>query len=220
MQQHEDYVAVLRQLGLLVELLEPLPEYPDAYFVEDTAVVMPELAVITYPGAAARNGEQDAIAPVLERHRPLAYILPPATLDGGDVLQVERHFYIGLSCRTNRMGFEQFSSIVAEYGYNCTAVPVKNLHLKADVSYLGDGVLLMSPNLREEKAFASFERIILKPSEAYAANALFINGHILLARGYEDGRHRLNTIGKPIIELDVSEARKMDGGLSCMSLRF
>ncbi|MBN2356746.1 hypothetical protein JXO59_11585 [candidate division KSB1 bacterium] len=221
MQQHQAYVATLMRLGLTVEVLEPLPDYPDAYFVEDTAVVMPEVAVIANPGAAARNGEQEAMAPALARHRRLEFIRPPGTLDGGDVLMADRHFFIGLSGRTNRSGAEQFADIAAKFGYQCTLVPVPvSLHLKADVSYMGDGTLLVTTEMAMAEAFEPYTKIILHPSEAYAANALLINDHILLPKGFADCRGKLLHLGKQIIELDVGEAGKMDGGLSCLSLRF
>ena len=219
--QHGRYVSTLRELGLQVEVLPAEPDYPDAYFVEDPAVVTPEVAVVTIPGAPARQGEQHSIAEALSRHLPLAHIQPPGNVEGGDVLQVGRHFFVGLSERTNEEGAGQLGQILARYGYTCETVPVgKGLHLKSSVNIVAPGVLLLTEEFAGRPAFASYERIVLDENETYASNTLYINGSLIMPAGFPRTRAKLETLGQPIIELDVSEVQKMDGGLTCMSLRF
>ena len=219
--QHRAYAEALSSLGLVVEILDPLPGFPDAYFVEDGAVVVPELAVITRPGALARRGEEESLAPALARHRPSARIQAPGTLDGGDVLIVEKDVFVGLSERTNREGAEQLGALLAPHGYTLHCVPVgAGLHLKSGVNFVGEGSLLMTAALADREAFAGFRRIVVEEPDAYAANTLHINGTLLMPAGFPRVRALLEPLGLPILELDTSEARKMDGGLTCLSLRF
>jgi dimethylargininase len=219
--QHEHYVNTLRGLGLEVEVLPAEPSHPDAYFVEDPAIVLPEVAVITIPGALARRGEQDTLAAALTRHRPLVYIESPGHLEGGDVLMVGRHLFIGLSERTNEAGAEQLGKILAANGYTCTAVPVgPGLHLKSSVNVVGPNTLLLTAGFTGHPAFGGYNQIVLDEDEAYASNSLLINGSLIMPAGFPRTRASLEPLGQPIIELDVSEVKKMDGGLTCMSLRF
>ena len=219
--QHAAYVETLRSLGLQVDVLEPLPGYPDAYFVEDPAVVTAELAVLTHPGAVPRQGEVEAIAPALERYRQTARIQPPGTLEGGDVLIVDRHVWIGISARTNLAGATQLGSLLAADGYTWSPVPVPaGLHFKSSVSYVGKNTLLLTADFARLGLFAAYEKIIVDPAEGYAANTLLVNDTLILPQGFPRTREQLEPLGLRIIALDVSEARKMDGGLTCMSLRF
>lgn len=219
--QHAAYANALRALGLEVELLEPLAGFPDAYFVEDVAVVVPELAVVTRPGALSRRGEADAIGPVLARHRPLARLEEPATLDGGDVLIAGRNVFIGLSARTNEEGATQLARLLEPHGYRARTVPVRSgLHLKSSVSWLGDETLLIGERLAGRPEFRAFRRLVVEPAEEAACNTLLLNGTLLTPGGFAKTRRQLEGTGLPVVELDVSEARKMDGGLTCMSLRL
>lgn len=221
LEQHAAYVEILQQTGLEVIELEALPDFPDAYFVEDVAVVTPEVAVITNPGAAARNGEQLAIEPVLAQYRAIERIQPPGTLDGGDVLMVGKHFFIGISERTNPLGAAQLGAIVERYGNTWIAVPVgAGLHLKSSVNWVGDNNLLISAAFAGQPEFEGFRQIVVDPREEYACNTLWINDVLLTPKGFPKTWEQLETLGLPIIELDTSEAQKMDGGLTCMSLRF
>ncbi len=221
LKQHRAYVETLRSLGLELVLLEAQPDYPDAHFVEDTAVVTPDVAVITNPGARARQGEEDSIEPVLARYRPTVRIQPPGTVDGGDVLMVGAHFFIGVSERTNQEGAEQLGRILQEHGATWTAVPVDaGLHLKSGVNYVGKNTLLLTEEFAAMDAFGGYERIILDQAEEYAGNTLLINACLIMPQGFPATRKKLETLGLAIIELDVSEVRKMDGGLTCLSLRF
>jgi len=219
--QHKEYISTLKSIGLEVILLNALPDHPDAYFVEDTAVVATDVAVITNPGADARKGEEETIAPVLAQYRKTEKIRPPGTVDGGDILQVGKHFFIGVSERTNHEGAGQLSHILKRYGYTCTIVAVgEGLHFKSSVNYVGQNTLLVTEDFSENAQFEGYDTIVVDSIESYAANTLFINDHLLVPRGYPDTRKKLEMLDFKIIELDTSEVRKMDGGLTCMSLRF
>jgi len=219
--QHEAYVRALRSFGLEVIVLEAEADYPDAYFVEDAAVVTPNVAVITNPGAASRRGEEKRIEPVLAQFRKTVRIAAPGTVEGGDVLMAGNHFFVGISERTNAEGGRQLGRILEENGHTWTPVMVKTgLHLKSSVNELGRNALLITEALAGHEAFKDFKKIILEPGEEYAANTLWINGHLLMPAGFPSVRKKLSAFGLSIVELDVSEVRKMDGGLTCMSLRF
>ncbi len=220
-QQHQAYINTIQSLGIEVIELEALPNFPDAYFVEDVAVVTPYVAIITNPGAPARNGEQNEIEAPLAQYRPLEFITSPGTVDGGDILMVENHFFIGLSQRTNVEGSKQLGKILAKYGHAFTAVSVADgLHLKSSVNYVGQNTLLLTQEFATRPEFANYDQIILDEDETYAGNTLFINNTLLTPKGFPKTKAKLESLGFPIIELDVSECQKMDGGLTCMSLRF
>lgn len=219
--QHVIYVNVLRSLGLLVLELDALPGYPDAYFVEDVAVVTPKVAVISRPGAPSRRGEEAAMELVLAKYRPIARIKPPGTLDGGDVLIVDKQVFVGLSERTNEAGAEQLAQILAKYGYACTAVPLAaGLHFKSSVNHVGGQTLLVTADFAGQPELDGYGQIVVPEGEEAAANVLWVNGRLLIPMGYRQTRQKLLDWGANILELDVSEAAKMDGGLTCMSLRF
>lgn len=219
--QHGAYVETLRSFGLEVIVLEALQDYPDAHFVEDTAVVTPDVAVIANPGAASRKGEEDTIAQVLARYHKIVRIQAPGTLDGGDVLMVGPHFFIGLSERTNKEGAEQLGRILEACGNTWTTVPVvAGLHFKSSVNYVGKNTLLVTEDFADFDALRSYNKIIVDRDEAYACNTLLINDRLITPRGFPTTRKKLGRLGLEIVELDMSEARKMDGGLTCLSIRF
>jgi dimethylargininase len=221
LEQHTAYLDALRALGLGVQVLEPLEEYPDAHFVEDAAIVTPELAVITRPGAPERRGEEVTIETALAPHRKVERIRAPGTVDGGDILEAAGHFFIGLSQRTNVEGAKQLTRILTEAGYSASSVPVgAGLHLKSSVNELGGRRLILTEELSACGAFDDYDIVIVSREEDYACNVLFVNGTILMAAGFPRARAKLEELGSPIVELDMSEARKMDGGLTCLSLRF
>lgn len=220
-EQFDAYVNALNDCGLSVTVLDPLTGYPDAHFVEDAAVVTPDIAVITNPGAVSRKGEVPSIAGALQPFRKIVWIQPPGTIDGGDVLMVGGHFFIGLSDRTNEQGAMQLGEAVARFGCTWTPVPVAaGLHFKSSVNAVGADTLLTTRTFADHPALAGFHRIVVSAQEEYAGNTLLINGHLIMPAGYPDTRKKLQDLGKSIIELDVSEFRKMDGGLTCLSLRF
>jgi dimethylargininase len=221
LEQFEAYLDALVDCGLSVTVLDPLEGYPDAHFVEDTSVVTLETAVITNPGAVSRKGEVSSIAAALQPFREIVWIQPPGTIDGGDVLMVGRHFFIGLSDRTNEQGAKQLGDAVTGFGYTWTTVPVAaGLHFKSSVNAVGEDTLLTTRTFADHPALAGFHRIVLSTHEEYAGNTLLINNHLIMPAGYPDTRRKLKALNKPIIELDTSEFRKMDGGLTCLSLRF
>ncbi|MFC1829892.1 dimethylarginine dimethylaminohydrolase family protein [Thermodesulfobacteriota bacterium] len=221
LKQHEAYIKTLETLGLEVIILDVLPGYPDAYFVEDTAVVTPDVAVITNPGAETRKGEEEEIETVLSKYRKTVRINPPGTLDGGDVLMAGNHFFIGISERTNTEGAVQLGHILEAYGNTWAAVHVESgLHLKSSVNCIGKNRLLVTENFAHLDELSGYDKIILKPSEAYAGNTLWVNNCLITPGGFPDTKKKLEKIGCDIVELEVSEVRKMDGGLTCLSIRF
>ncbi len=219
--QFERYVATLRKLGLEVTVLDALEGFPDAHFVEDTAVVTTDVAIITRSGAASRLGEQDSIAKAMAAHLPLAHIESPGTLDGGDVLMIGTHFLIGISDRTNEEGARQLGAILESHGNTWQAVPVAaGLHFKSSVNLVGPNTLLVTGAFADREELAGYERIIVPADEEYAGNSLLINGRLIMPAGYPKTREMLEALAQPITELDTSEFRRMDGGLTCLSLRF
>ena len=221
LQQHHIYVDTLNNLGLQVTELEALDDYPDAHFVEDTAVVVPEIVIIARPGAKSRRGEEITIEDELAKYRNVEKIKAPGTVDGGDVLITGKKVYIGISERTNREGANQLSEILKKFGYDSTYISVnKGLHLKSDINYIGKNTVLMTDNLFDTQDFKSYNKIIVKPEESYAANSLLVNNKLLIPKGFPETKLRLLQAEFDVIELDMSEAQKMDGGLTCFSLRF
>jgi dimethylargininase len=221
LKQHAAYLDALSTAGLDVIVLDPQPDYPDAHFVEDTAVVSSDVAVITIPGAAARQGEEESIIPVLAEFRRIERIEAPGTVDGGDVLQVGNHFFIGISERTNKEGAEQLGQILQRYNNTWATVAVgAGLHFKSSVNYVGLNTLLVTADFTAKEQLKGYDLIVLDRAESYAANTLLVNEHLLIPAGYPGTCKQLEKLGLNMIELEVSEVRKMDGGLTCMSLRF
>lgn len=221
LQQHRDYIHALKSCGLEVIELEADENFPDSCFVEDIAVISDEVAVITNPGAASRKGEIHAMIPVLEKFRKLEFIQSPGTLEGGDVMEVEKHFYIGLTERTNEEGAHQLGAILSGFGYSYSLIPVTTaLHLKSIVNYVGNNHFLASKGLSTSPAFSKFHVIEVSDAELYAANCLHINGRWIVPKGFGGVKSQLLKLNYNIIELDMTEFEKMDGGLTCLSLRF
>jgi dimethylargininase len=220
--QHRSYIDALRQCGLEIIVLDADERFPDAPFVEDTAVLGRDFAVITNPAPASRNGEQETVRREVEKYyREIETILSPGTLEGGDVLEVDTHYFIGITQRTNLQGAEQFIKILNRYGCTGSMVELHNyLHLKTGVAYLGDGNILAGSELIDNENFQPFHITPVDDAEAYAANAIRVNDHVIMPSGYPRTREKVEHLGYRIIEVDVSEFRKMDGGLSCLSLRF
>jgi dimethylargininase len=219
--QHTKYAEALECAGLHVTILEPLSAFPDAYFVEDVAVVTAEVAVITRPGAETRRGEEAFIEPVLAKYRPIARIVNPATLDGGDVLIAGRRVVVGLTDRTNPEGARQLRKILSPHGYQVVGIPVsKGLHLKSSVNLIGQDVLLVTREFAHHDALVGFRLVVVEEGDEYSANVLWVNDHILVPAGYPRTCSLLEPLERQIVELDMSEMRKMDGGLTCLSLRL
>lgn len=221
LQQHAAYINALKSCGLELYELAADENFPDSCFTEDTAVVADEVAVITNPGAQSRKGEIDSMIPVLEKFRKLEFIQSPGTLEGGDVMQIEKHFYIGLTDRTNEDGAHQLGNILSKFGYHYSVIPVTAaLHLKTIVNYIGNNNLLMTKELFSHPSFNSFNKILVPQDEMYAANCLLINNKLIIPNGFKQVKSEVQKLNYDLIELDMSEFQKMDGGLSCLSLRF
>jgi dimethylargininase len=229
LEQHSAYVAALRGLGLEVTQLEPDAAYPDGTFVEDTAIVTGRGAVLTRPGAPSREGEVLIMAACL-RHffAELPGIEPPGSVDGGDICEADGHFLIGVSARTNEHGARQLAGHLARLGYTSSLMDIRAnaalLHLKSGIAYLGEGAWVVDrgteDDLRAQTGIDVRELIVVSPAEAYAANCVRVNDAILVAAGYPLMSAALRSGSRRIVILDMSEFRKMDGGLSCLSLRF
>jgi dimethylargininase len=225
LEQHDDYCRALRACGVQVTALAPDEHYPDSTFVEDTAVVAARVALLTRPGAPSRVGEVPAVAAALRQFRPdFEQIEAPGTVDGGDVCQAEDHFFIGLSRRTNEAGATQLGAILARHGYSASWVDIRGhrtlLHLKSGLAYLGDRRFAIAREVPRTGAMTDYEWVEVDPAETYAANCVRVNDVVLVAAGYPKLAARLVELGLAVRRVDVSEFRKMDGGLSCLSLRF
>jgi dimethylargininase len=224
-EQHEAYCAALRQCGLALVSLEVDERYPDSTFVEDTAVLTERCAVLTCPGASSRIGEVASIRSILARfYSELLSIRAPGTLDGGDVCEAGNHFFIGISQRTNETGAQQLTDLLASFGYTASFVDIRGLsrilHLKSALAYLGDNRLVVAQPLANRAEFRGYDLVGVDVGEEYAANCLRVNNRVLVAGGYPLFERRLQERGYETIALDMSEFQKMDGGLSCLSLRF
>ena len=225
LRQHRAYCAALESCGVALIRLPPDDEYPDSTFVEDTAIVSPRGALITRPGAESRMGEIQEIERTLRDHYPdLNAIVAPGTVDGGDICEAENHYFIGLSARTNEAGASQLARILASFGYTSSLIDIRGLgnilHLKSGIAYLGSNRLVVIETLSSRKEFSSYELVHVNSGEEYAANCLFINGQVLVAAGFPKLKQQLDDLNYPTITVEMSEFRKMDGGLSCLSLRF
>lgn len=224
LRQHAEYVRALGRCGVEVVELPPLEEFPDSCFVEDTAVVTRACAVISRPGADTRRGESTLMVDTIKRFYPedkIEYIEAPGTMEGGDVMMVGDHFYIGLSARTNAEGGRQLIEALEKHGLSGEIVPLSEvLHLKTGLAYLENNNLLVAGEFCSSPLFGSFNRIEVKPNEAYGANCIYVNGHVLVPLGYPETEANIRVLGCDVITVDTSEFRKIDGGLSCLSLRF
>jgi len=222
LEQHQAYIEALKKCGTDVTILPSNIEFPDSTFVEDTAVLTPKFAVISNPGALSRNGEIHEMEPVIKSfYETIYYIKSPGTLDGGDILQIEDHFYIGISARTNHDGAEQLKQILESEGYKGTIIPLeKFFHLKTGITYLGNQTIVVAGEFIDHPEFNSYQKIVVPLEEEYAANCIRVNDYVIIPAGYPVTKQKLNDAGYQTIELEMSEFRKQDGGLSCLSLRF
>lgn len=222
LRQHRRYIDALEDCGLDVLVLDADEAHPDSTFVEDVAVLTPHGAVITRPAAASRAGEIEGLRPLLAAHfAQIAQIEAPGTLDGGDVMQVGSQVFIGRSGRTNAAGAEQLMEILRRQGMAASIVPVtKFLHLKTGVTCVAKKTLLAAGEFIDRPEFSHFRMLSLPQVAAVAANCLRINDTILMPVGFPAVRQRLTVLAKRIIEIDISEFTKLDGGLTCLSLRF
>lgn len=224
LKQHDAYIEALKSCGVAVRILEADERFPDSCFVEDVAVLTRKCAIITNPGASTRNQETQSMIPVIHqfyKEEQIEYIQAPGTLEGGDVMMVGDHFYVGRSARTNKEGIRQFIQILNKYGLTGSEVPLeKVLHLKTGVNYIENNNMLVSGEFVEKEDFKDFHKILIPESESYAANCIWMNGKVIVPSGYPTVEKRIKEAGYEIILVDTSEYKKLDGGLSCLSLRF
>jgi len=225
LRQHQEYSAALEQCGLTLTILETDPEYPDSTFVEDTAVLTDRCAVLARPGAPSRAGEVAAIKDRLTSfYRSLMSIQAPGTLDAGDVCQLGEHFFIGISERTNEAGARQLADWLTKFSYTATLVDIRGedriLHLKSGLSFLGGKRIAVIDGLAQRAEFRGYDLVRVPAGEEYSANCVLVNDHVLMAAGYPAFAGKLEQLSYQTMALDMSEFRKMDGGLSCLSLRF
>lgn len=219
--QHAAYEQVLRDHGVQVISAPPEPDFPDAVFVEDTALVLDELAILTRPGVHSRRGEVPSIGRTLEPFRPLAAITGEATLEGGDVLRIGNTLFVGLSTRTNAAGIAALAALVEPLGYTVTTVRVTGcLHLKTAVTQVAPHTVLVNHNWLDPAPLAAFEQIPVPAAEPDAANTLMLGTTVLLPASFPETYRLLTARGLRVETLDVSELQKAEAGLTCCSLIF
>ena len=225
LQQHARYCEALRECGLEVTMLDADLDHPDSTFVEDTAVLTAHSAILTRPGARSRETEVVAIRATLQSFFPsMLEIEAPGTLDGGDICEADDRFFLGLSQRTNEEGARQLAAHLAREGYASSVIDVRGmssiLHLKSGVSYIGENTLVVMEEMADLELFKGYELIRVTERESYAANCVRVNERVLVTAGYPVLTTELKARGFYPLELEMSEFQKMDGGLSCLSLRF
>jgi dimethylargininase len=219
--QHASYVAALQTCGVRVQALPALEDLPDAVFVEDTAVIVDECAVITRPGIDSRRLEIESIAPALAPHRPTVRITAPGTLEGGDVLRVGRTLFVGQTPRTNAEGTRQLREALAPHGYDVLpAAPTGCLHLKSAVTWIGDETLLVNPDWVDVDLFGRWQCVPVAPGEPFGANALRIGEIVHVAASAPLTRRKLDALGFATVSLDVGEFEKAEAALTCLSILF
>ena len=221
-EQYQDYIDALKECGLQVTELPALEDYPDSCFVEDVALLTPKCAILTHPGAASRRGEvMHMEAAINEFYPDLERIDLPGHVEAGDIMMVAEHFYIGLSARTNAQGAAQLIKILDRHNLSGSMVEMSELlHLKTGVSYLENNNLLTFGEMHAHPDFTQFNRIEIDTDEDYAANSVWINGTVLVPKGFPKALKAIQHLGYETREVAMSEFQKLDGGLSCLSLRF
>jgi dimethylargininase len=219
--QHRGYCDALRACGARVVTLPAVDELPDSVFVEDTAVVLEEVAVLTRPGVESRRGEVSLIEPEVARLRRVVRVEPPATLEGGDVLRLGRTLYVGLSPRTNAPGAEALRRFAAPHGYEVVTVEPRGcLHLKTGCSALDEETVLFNPDWVDANVFRGREVVPVDASEPWAANVLRVAGSVCVSTSFPRTAEMLAARGYDVRSVEVSEFAKAEGGLTCMSLLF
>ena len=221
--QHNNYIRALQQCDVDITILPASEEFPDSVFVEDVALCTPHCAIITRPGAETRRAETTLITEAINRFYPnkVEYIQAPGTVEAGDIMMVDKHFYIGLSARTNQEGAKQMIAILEKYGLSGSVVTLeKVLHLKTGLAYLEHNNLLAAGEFITKPEFQHLNIIEIPEEESYAANCIWVNERVIIPAGYPTTKAKIAALGYQVIEVDTSEYRKIDGGVSCMSLRF
>jgi dimethylargininase len=219
--EHASYEDVLRRLGCHVTRLPATDDMADSVFIEDTAVVLDEMAVLARPGAPSRRAEVAAVGIALRSHRPIAAILPSGTIDGGDVLRAGRRLFVGVGARTNADGAKQLRGISAPFGYSVEETPFEGcLHLKTAATSVADDLVLVNPEWVDPGRFAPLRTIAVDPAEPFAANALRIGADVVYPAEYPRTRARLEAAGLRVHGVAARELAKAEGGVTCCSLVF
>jgi dimethylargininase len=219
--QHDEYEGILAELGCEIHRVEDAPDLPDAVFVEDIAVVLDEVAIITLPGALSRRAEVPGMARALRPFRELALIDPPGMLEGGDVLLIGKHIYAGLSGRTNADGITQLRKIASHHGFQVSAVPIRGcLHLKSAVTAVGEGAILINPEWVDPGYFNVGRMILVHASEPHAGNALLLDEEVVYPTGFPFTQKLLSEAGIPLRILEITELQKAEGAVTCCSVIF
>ncbi len=217
--QHSAYCAALSDAGADVIVLPALDDHPDCTFIEDVLVSLPELSILTLPGAVSRRGEVAVIEVALPADRPVMRISPPGTLDGGDVLAIGRTLFVGRSSRTNDFAIGQMAEIVAPFGYKVVGVNVQGaLHLKTSVTALAPDLLLLNPDWADMEAFAGYRHIMVTPDEPFAGNSMTVGRQIFMQSAHATTAKRVGAAGFDVALIDISEFAKAEAGLTCMSV--
>lgn len=220
--QHAEYTRALEECGLEVLVLSADEQFPDSTFIEDVALLTRDCAIITNPGAPSRRGETKEIKEVLrDYYDNIEEVREPGTVEAGDIMQVGSHFYIGLSARTNAAGARQVIEYLSKYGMSGSVIKLqKVLHLKTGVACLGQNQLVACGEFLFKEEFRNYSILEIDADESQAANCIWVNDRVLIPKGYPKARKTIQNAGYVIKEVDVSEFQKLDGGLSCLSLRF
>jgi dimethylargininase len=218
-EQHQHYQSILSSLGCNIVTIPTGPDLADSVFIEDTAIVLDEIAVMCLPGAESRRAEVAGVADVLRSYRALASIQFPGTLDGGDLLRIGKVIYAGASTRSNQQGIEQLRKITAEFGYSVVTVETtKCLHLKSAVSQIAPDTVLINPDWIDESAFRNCDLVAVDTDEPHAANALHVGAGLVYPSSFPRTLEKLGQRGFNVTPIDVSELQKAEGGVTCCSL--
>lgn len=219
--QHKAYQDCLERLGIRVISLPAMADLPDSVFVEDATIIVDEVAILTRMGASSRRPESPALAETISRYRPVKIMTEPATLDGGDVLRVDRRLFVGKTRRTNFDGINQLRDMLLPHGYTVEPIEVRHcLHLKSSCAYLGDNTMLVNPECVDAALFRDYDVINLDPEEPGAANALMLNDVVIMPDCFPKTISLLERRGFKIEALDVSELQKAEAGVTCCSVIF
>lgn len=222
LKQHAEYIDALKTSGLEVTILEADEKYPDSCFVEDVALCTLECAIVTNPGAPSRQGEIHQMTEVLRKfYKNIEHVQSPGTIDAGDILMVGDHYYIGISERTNIEGANQMIKLLNKYGFTGSKVKLeKVLHLKTGLAYLENNNLLTGGEFVNKPEFKTFNIIEIPNVESYAANCIWVNDFVIMPAGFPKTKNLIDSLNYRVLEVDLSEFQKLDGGASCLSLRF
>jgi len=223
LQQHENYATALTDAGVKVDILPALENFPDAVFIEDDALCLPNMVIQLRPGAESRQDEAKILFPdIAPRFKACHSVAEPGRVEGGDILVTEQEIIIGLSARTNQEGAEavHMATRTINRPVRIVETPPGVLHFKTDCALLDENCILATKRLAVSGCFAQYTTLIVPDDEQAAANSIRVNDHVIMPSGYPETKKMLKAAGYNLITVDISEAAKLDGGLSCMSLRF